>query len=730
MDGGNAESNPESPSWQTEPRQRNNRRRARRACLSCRSRKVRCDVVERFPCGNCKWDNNECVVVSRRGGKCIRVHPPASATEDSRDRRNTIQEADTDRSANDSRPINPAAPCSTPTDHYGVGEDIEYTTQMLRLVSGYTGDAGINLGPTWSEPDKLVRTANSYASSNGTTDSEQSNRLPGFIKPLASCIDRDDVAYLQSKGALSAPTVQLQNALLWSFFEYVYPYIPVVDIEEFLGSVHDRDGGSGQVSLLLYQAVLFAGTAHVNMDHLKKAGFGTRREARKAFFHRVRLLYDFNAESDRVVIIQALLLMTLWYETPNEHRNTWHWIDVAISQAFAAGLHRDPPFLSAPPLIRIQRLRRRIWWTCLMRDRLVSLGMKRPPRINDEDYCVTMLEMADFAPADLPENERGQLQDLCSYINDSRKRMALARLCIAKANLCRRLRYYLRSRYSVFAENAGDEAAEAFTMSRPDDKAAYVSCSEDLVAWQKSLSNDCRYRTLSSDLTAHEDSTVALHRTILHMIYYASISGIHRSRFTLLLHDKESSLFDQEVSKIWMQHAAIRVSDMAGEIHQHGLDGFLPTLGLSVVVSAASVHLLEIRGVIDAERKRAYEGYRRCMVVLDSLADMYVAADLAKDAMEWAFVQPSARASEPSDEIESMVQSSQSPTAVDAPVDIDSLINGNRQGCSAPTESIGPDHDELGLGGPGADFEDVWMDYPMGEMDKFGNSVMFSDIDL
>ncbi|EEU40572.1 uncharacterized protein NECHADRAFT_75850 [Fusarium vanettenii 77-13-4] len=602
--------------------------------------------------------------------------------------------------------------------------------RMLRLVSGYTGEAGVNLGAAWPEPDKLVRTANSYASSNDTTDSEECNKLPGFIKPMSSCIDRDDVAYLRSKGALSAPNVQLQNALLWSFFEYVYPFIPVVDVEEFLSSVHDRDGNSGQISLLLYHAVLFAGTAHVNMDLLKKSGFKTRREARKAFFHRVRLLYDFNAESDRVVIIQALLLMTLWYETPNEHRNTWHWIDVAISQAFAAGLHRDPPFLSSPPLIRIQRLRRRIWWTCLMRDRLVSLGMKRPPRINDEDYCVTMLEEADFGPADLPETERGQLRDMCSYIQDNHKRMALARLCIAKASLCRRLRYYLRSRYSVFAENAGDEAAEAFTISRPDDKAAYVSCSEDLVAWQKALSNDCKYRTLSSDLVAHEDRTVALHRTILHMIYYASISGIHRSRFTLLLHDKESSLFDQEVSKIWMQHAAIRVSDMAGEIHQHGLDGLLPTLGLSVVVSAASVHLLEIRGVIDAERKRAHEGYRRCMVVLDSLADMYVAADLAKDAMEWAFVQPSARASEPSDEVESLVQSSQSPTLGEAPVDIDSLINGNRQGCSAPTESVEPDHDDMGLGAPGADFEDVWMEYPMAEMDRFENTVMFSDIDL
>ncbi|OIW29890.1 hypothetical protein CONLIGDRAFT_631966 [Coniochaeta ligniaria NRRL 30616] len=42
------------------------KRRAARACVSCRARKVRCDVVEGAPCGNCRWDNVECVVQESR----------------------------------------------------------------------------------------------------------------------------------------------------------------------------------------------------------------------------------------------------------------------------------------------------------------------------------------------------------------------------------------------------------------------------------------------------------------------------------------------------------------------------------------------------------------------------------------------------------------------------------------------------------------------------------------
>lgn len=42
------------------------RKRAKRACLSCRTRKVRCDVSHGgTPCMNCYLDGEECVVLQR-----------------------------------------------------------------------------------------------------------------------------------------------------------------------------------------------------------------------------------------------------------------------------------------------------------------------------------------------------------------------------------------------------------------------------------------------------------------------------------------------------------------------------------------------------------------------------------------------------------------------------------------------------------------------------------------
>lgn len=113
--------------------------------------------------------------------------------------------------------------------------------------------------------------------------------LPGFIKPLPARIGADDVEYLEKKGALTVPPIALRNALLQSYVEYVHGYMPLLDLNDFLSAVQRSDGMTGHVSLLLFQAVMFAGAAFVDFEHLRAAGFQTRKAARKAFFQKARV---------------------------------------------------------------------------------------------------------------------------------------------------------------------------------------------------------------------------------------------------------------------------------------------------------------------------------------------------------------------------------------------------------------------------------------------------------
>jgi hypothetical protein len=112
--------------------------------------------------------------------------------------------------------------------------------------------------------------------------------LPDYIRPLPAKFLEVDIDFLQAKGALDIPEVELRNELLKSYIQYVHPFMPLLDLDEFLGIIL-RGDASSQLSLLLFQAVMFAGTAFVNIRHLHAAGYDTRKEARKAFFRRARV---------------------------------------------------------------------------------------------------------------------------------------------------------------------------------------------------------------------------------------------------------------------------------------------------------------------------------------------------------------------------------------------------------------------------------------------------------
>ena len=115
--------------------------------------------------------------------------------------------------------------------------------------------------------------------------------LPNYIKPLPPRITTDDIEYLDKKGALSIPKKPLRNALLRAYVEYVHGYMPLLDLHDLLDAVARDDGAGKRISLLLFQAVMFAGTAFVDMEQLRNAGFATRKDARKAYFLKARVCH-------------------------------------------------------------------------------------------------------------------------------------------------------------------------------------------------------------------------------------------------------------------------------------------------------------------------------------------------------------------------------------------------------------------------------------------------------
>ena len=113
-------------------------------------------------------------------------------------------------------------------------------------------------------------------------------QIPRYIRPLPLGISAVALDFLARSGALTLPDANLSTELLRVFVQYVHPFLPLLDLEGILPSVVGEDE-SIQVSLLLFQSVMFAAASYVDLHYLEVAGFASRKEARRAFFHKVKV---------------------------------------------------------------------------------------------------------------------------------------------------------------------------------------------------------------------------------------------------------------------------------------------------------------------------------------------------------------------------------------------------------------------------------------------------------
>ncbi|EXM17759.1 hypothetical protein RAB80_012917 [Fusarium oxysporum f. sp. vasinfectum] len=644
-----------SPSNNSEQPQKATKRRAARACVACRARKVRCDVIEGTPCGNCRWGKVECVVQESRRRR--KYHLTASIedqflTTEAQMRCQTPFCNPIMNTADLRRPSNGSAISTNNIDSPGSflsnsGLD-NHVPHVNYQPSGYRHDVALHnklhssdsnaQRSLWSNlmasPSVLDNLRISQSLSLLREQESTSAELPAFLRSLPTKIAAEDVNYLQIKGALSIPILPLQNALLQAYIEYVHPYMPLMDLNNFLSIINTRDGQSGQTSLFLYQAVMFAASAFIEMKYLCEGGYTTRKAACKSFFQKTRLLYDFDYESDRLILIQALLLMTYWYETPDDQKDTWHWMGVAISLAYTIGLHRNPGLTSMTPAK--QKLRKRIWWSCCVRDRLIALGMRQPSRIKDEDFDVPMLEESDFEIEALPKDNT-VIPASCTLVRNLDMQRELAIMCIAKAQLCVCISHTLKAQYSVLTrdiiklENTTNSTIMLFPNKQLDNVESINKTDLELMAWAESLPTCCQNRTLTPLDVEDGRTTIAVQRTLLHMVYYTTISALYRPQFlpsTPFQAPKISSQV-QGIAQLRVRDATMHITRMASELHQCCLERFLPPTGITVIMPAMIIHLLEMKNPAPQVCHNATEGFRQCMQVMEKLRKVYAAADYA-----------------------------------------------------------------------------------------------------
>ncbi|KZM27311.1 DNA binding [Ascochyta rabiei] len=187
-----------------------------------------------------------------------------------------------------------------------------------------------------------------------------------------SVLSRDDRDFLQRKGALKPLLLYSHREFLRAYFHHVHPMLPILHLARL-------------------QEFEFPESIPLHADMHGQVRSERRVEGRefhiKEKYERYDCMYDNSGETDKEVLLQAALLLSFWHSDRDSHSQPWYWSGVAISWCHIIGMHRDPDAARVNPLVSPQRrnLWRRLWASCLFRDRWLSLTLGRPLRIRLSD---------------------------------------------------------------------------------------------------------------------------------------------------------------------------------------------------------------------------------------------------------------------------------------------------------------------------------------------------------
>ncbi|KAH8805029.1 fungal-specific transcription factor domain-containing protein [Xylogone sp. PMI_703] len=456
---------------------------------------------------------------------------------------------------------------------------------------------------------------------------------PDYLKPLSSELAPEDIEFLVTKGALWIPPSKLRDAILCSYIKFVHPFLPILELPKLLCIFQGQKATENtKMSILLFQAIMFAASVYVDVNLLIDNGFNTRRAARKEMYQRVKFLAEFKVDTDEISYIQSLLLMTYWYETPDNPKGMCYWLGIAITVANGIDLHRDPEILGYDK--ETCKLRKRIWWSCIMRDSVTALGMRQPAKIRDDDYDVPMLTLDDFDVDSLSNrlvnNELGSQLDHAALLQQQQ-----ASLCLQNAKLCLILREVLSVQYTVDKINQSYDRNGLYTkptmslLPRISNNAERVkSCEQNLRRRADELPDRIRCRGYSPSRSNHPDLLLQLHLSVLHMLYHTTIITFYRPwRVSYNMSPTRNS--QKSLARKFIQNSATAISEIARDLYHIRGICFLPLTALSALGAASISHIEDAsRGPVTTQGIGVWH-FNNCYRCIQILRDLYPLADYA-----------------------------------------------------------------------------------------------------
>lgn len=252
------------------------RRRASKACLHCRQRKVRCDVTLRgVPCLNCQLDHQSCAVQERKSKRSLSnakhtFHKDGGSISEGisaeRGHDNPSGIDSIDQWAKRLSALTPVSLRGSPNATFnalrndaksghspcinldGFSPRTACTISRLHIGSEGTGKPSACAAFT----DQPTPTLDGVIYSNFET-------LPFIRPPDLLHVSALDIRFMQLNGCFDLPSMPILNEFIRIYFLHVHPIIPLLDEGEFWDSYSCAN--EKRISLLVFQAIIFAACA-------------------------------------------------------------------------------------------------------------------------------------------------------------------------------------------------------------------------------------------------------------------------------------------------------------------------------------------------------------------------------------------------------------------------------------------------------------------------------------
>ncbi|KAJ5934090.1 hypothetical protein N7466_003637 [Penicillium verhagenii] len=204
------------------------------------------------------------------------------------------------------------------------------------------------------------------------------------------CLPSEDINFLWIKGSLSIPDFVLTRDFVHQYFKKMHPMLPVLNEAQFWSAL----GGNPveKISIFVFQALMFAISPFMSLDTLHKCGFADKRDARKQLYNRAKLLFDLKVEMKPSAKAQGALLLT---------HHTSAIAPLAGSLWLTSSIENAMLIDAQPSLVDDQvseAMKKRLWWSLLLRDRSLCIGLRRRPQITSINIhrCRDWLQEEDF----------------------------------------------------------------------------------------------------------------------------------------------------------------------------------------------------------------------------------------------------------------------------------------------------------------------------------------------